>query len=78
MCDHVTFRLNDAVQVLRDVSPTLMLLELLRKHRLLMGTKEGYADDDFGVCNVAVRELVDSKLFYQAINTCIQTVRGRQ
>ena len=52
----IRFLLGDGEQTLRDVSPTLTVLEYLRRHARRMGTKEGCAEGDCGACTVIIAE----------------------
>ena len=74
MRDYVTFRLNGEELKVKGIPPTLTLLEFLREHRQLTGTKEGCAEGDCGACTVAVGEHVNGTINYQAVNSCIQFV----
>lgn len=69
MRDTVRFTLNGmAVEVVRP-DPQLTVLDWLRDHRRLTGTKEGCAEGDCGACTIAIR---DPGGGVRAINSCIQ------
>ena len=54
--------------MLRDIDPTMTVLEYLRGPERLCGTKEGCAEGDCGACSVV---LVDQQGCCQAVNACI-------
>ncbi|MBW4693346.1 MAG: xanthine dehydrogenase small subunit [Lyngbya sp. HA4199-MV5] len=66
---------------LKDISPTMTLLEYLRSSDRV-GTKEGCGDGDCGACTVAiVGQGADGKPHYQAMNSCLiplASVAGRE
>ncbi|WP_417767618.1 xanthine dehydrogenase small subunit [Stappia sp.] len=57
---------------LADVRPTETVLDYLRLRRGLVGTKEGCGEGDCGACTVAIGRLVEGRLVYQPVNSCIQ------
>ena len=71
---NLSFLLNDELVELDPVSPTLTILDFLRKDRRLCGSKKGCVDGECGACTVTIGELQGSKMSYQAVNACISFV----
>ncbi|WP_282606453.1 xanthine dehydrogenase small subunit [Pelagibius sp. Alg239-R121] len=80
--DTIRFLMGDELQELREVNPTMTVLEYLRDTAGRCGTKEGCAEGDCGACSVVLAELDGEKrLSYRAVNACIQfvpTLHGKQ
>ncbi|MGV0026140.1 xanthine dehydrogenase small subunit [Phormidesmis priestleyi] len=79
--NYLTLTINGATVRLKEVSPTITLLEYLRQSGRI-GTKEGCGDGDCGACTVAiVAQGADGQPQYQAVNSCLiplGSVAGRE
>ena len=72
MRDQITFVLNGELKSAANFPPTQTVLNFLRKTSRLTGTKEGCAEGDCGACTVVIGELIDEKMNYRTVNSCIQ------
>lgn len=71
MTGTVRFLLDGEYHELRDVDPSLSVLNFLRYQLARTGTKEGCAEGDCGACTVVLGELAGDRLRYRAVNACI-------
>ena len=70
MIEEITFVLNsDLVSV--KIDPAVVLLDFIRKHQHLTGTKEGCKEGDCGACTVLIGNLRNDKIEYQTVNSCL-------
>lgn len=66
----ISFILNE-LNIHTDHSPGMTLLDFIRYHRHLMGTKCGCREGDCGACTVLVGELSDNNIRYRAMTSCL-------
>jgi xanthine dehydrogenase small subunit len=74
MRQEIRFLLGYEARSLASVDPTMTVLDYLRQTEGLVGTKEGCNEGDCGACSVVRARLVDGRLRYEAVNSCIQFV----
>ena len=77
----VKFLLNDKLIVIKNPDPNQTLLNYIRTELKKTGTKEGCSEGGCGACTIVLGELVDNKIEYKAINSCISfvpTLNGKQ
>src|SRR5580704_4080149 len=71
MADNPRIVVNGRPVEVTGVSPAATLLDWLREHRRLTGTKEGCAEGDCVACTVVLEQLKDGRIEKRAVNACL-------
>ncbi len=74
----IKFLRNQIIHEIHDLDSNTSVLEYLREHLQLYGTKDGCASGDCGACTVVIGELAGKVLRYKTINACIAPVASLQ
>lgn len=69
----IRFVLNKK-EVSTDLPPGTSLLDFIRYHQQLTGTKIGCREGDCGACTVLVGELKDGQLSYKSATSCLMAI----
>lgn len=70
MTPHCHFYLNDR-EVKTTVPRGLLVLDYLRHHQRMTGTKEGCKEGDCGACGVLIGTLTGGEIRYEAVTACL-------
>jgi xanthine dehydrogenase small subunit len=73
----ITFILNDK-EVSTDLPAGELLLDLIRYHKHLSGTKIGCREGDCGACTILVGEIINNKLRYRSVTSCLTALGNVQ
>ncbi|MBI5858245.1 MAG: FAD binding domain-containing protein [Sphingobacteriales bacterium] len=66
----IRFILNEK-EMVTDLSPGTTLLDFVRYHQHLRGTKIGCREGDCGACTVLAGEIVNDELRYESMTSCL-------
>jgi xanthine dehydrogenase small subunit len=69
----IQFILNEK-EVSTNVPPGTLLLDFIRYHKNLTGTKIGCREGDCGACTVLVGEIKDGQLVYRSATSCLMPI----
>lgn len=67
------FILNETI-VKTDLHPAFLLLDFIRYHQNLKGTKIGCREGDCGACTVLVGQLKNGELKYKSVTSCLTPI----
>mgnify|MGYP000111984125 CR=1 FL=1 len=66
----IQFILNNKV-IKTSANSGITLLDFIREHQQLKGTKIGCREGDCGACTVLIGDLQDNQLTYQSMTSCL-------
>ncbi len=69
----IRFILNEQ-EISTSLSSGTLLLDFIRYHKNLTGTKIGCREGDCGACNVLVGEIVGGRLIYRSATSCLMAI----
>ncbi len=69
----IRFILNEK-EIVTSLSPGTVLLDFIRYHQHLPGTKIGCREGDCGACTVLVGEILNNELQYQSMTCCLMPI----
>lgn len=69
----IQFILNDKT-ITTDLPTGMVMLDFIRYHQHLMGTKIGCREGDCGACTILVGEIVDGELKYESMTSCLMPI----
>lgn len=70
MLEKINFILNNE-EISTSSNIGMGLLDFIRKNQRLTGTKEGCREGDCGACTVLVGSLINDKVEYHSVNSCL-------
>ena len=70
MPNKINFILNNE-EISTSANMGMGLLDFIRKNQRLTGTKEGCREGDCGACTVLVGKLINDKIEYHSVNSCL-------
>ena len=73
--DLIKFVLNNET-VSTDLPPGITVLDFVRYHKNLKGTKIGCREGDCGACTILVGELVEDKVKYRSMTSCLMPLEN--
>jgi xanthine dehydrogenase small subunit len=73
----IQFILNDQT-ISTDLPPGMVILDFIRYHRHLRGTKIGCREGDCGACTVLVGEIRNGELHYESMTSCLMPLGNAQ
>ena len=66
----IDFILNET-DISTDRPPGMTVLDFVRYHKDLKGTKIGCREGDCGACTILVGELIDNEVRYRSMTSCL-------
>ena len=66
----IRFILNDK-EIAADLPPGMVLLDFIRYHQHLAGTKIGCREGDCGACTVLLGKIINDELQYESMTSCL-------
>ena len=73
----IRFILNEK-EIATDLPPGMVLLDLIRYHENLTGTKIGCREGDCGACTVLIGEIINGELRYESMTSCLMPLGNVQ